>query len=231
MYGIILIIIIFIIIIIGDNLEKYNNYTDNNKIYRLADMVKSAYWRSKKTGYTYHLINFKDSIATEYMKLTKRENDVDVLNSIINRRTTCYHLKFKKYIIWHLRTGDVIDNTNRTVKDFLNKELEYHNGIVYVKPIKYYKGIIDNLYNSVSNKKILLITGFHKNMNNTKSLKYIDSVVKYFKKLGYHIKTRINNNPDDDFIIMCNSNHFIRSAGGFSNLIGSIISNRGGDVH
>ena len=48
-------------------------------------------------------------------------------------------------------------------------------------------------------------------------------------KIDYEFKN--NNNPDIDFIYMCNSKIFIKSGGGFSNIIGKIVKYRGGIVY
>ena len=215
---------LFLLITIGfNNKKKIENFVNNEKRYRLADMIRFKNQReNKKWGYEYHLKNFPDSIATEYMKKTKKNNNLKLINKIIKKKQNENHLKYKDYIILHLRTGDVIENkkynNNKSGNYFLKNKVNK-----YVYPLSYYKKVIEKLKKDTNNKNILLITGFHNNLNHNESYKYISGIEKYFIKNGFNIKKRINNDPDDDFIIMCNSKYFIKGGGGFSKLITEII--------
>ena len=40
-----------------------------------------------------------------------------------------------------------------------------------------------------------------------------------------------NDNPDDDFLFMCNSKTFIKSGGGFSRIISQIVKSNGGKIY
>ena len=60
---------------------------------------------------------------------------------------------------------------------------------------------------------------------------YVNSIETLFKNNNYKVKKRIDNNPDDDFIIMSISKYFVQSCGGFSKLIGQNVTKRGNHVY
>ena len=227
------------------------NFGNNTKIkYRLGDMVKSkdsrgVNFRNKPDGYKYHSEKFPNSIATEYMDKTTQPKNLDVLNEIIHKRTNKNHTKYKDYLVIHLRTGDVIDKTSHSVDDFLKYKLK-STTLNYVKTINYYKNIIEqikiynynkkmkHLYLGNTNQninKILIITGFHTDTNHDKSLQYIKKIISLFKSNNFSVENRINYDPDEDFLIMCNSNYFVPSGGGFSKLIKKILVNKGKTIY
>ena len=203
-------------------------FVDVERNYRLADMIKSKKFRTNELKKKYPII-FPNSIATEYMKRTDEDNDFNLLIDIINKRENDIHKKYYNYIIIHLRTGDVIDKTKYSVDDFLNKNINYANNSQYVYPLSYYKKILEKL-KKINSKKILLISGFHHKGSHSKSNEYIDRIKKFFEDNNYKVEKRINNDPDDDFIIMSNSKYFVKSGGGFSKIISQIVEKKGGNV-
>ena len=228
------------------------NFGNNTKIkYRLGDMVRlknslGENMRNKPDGYEYHSEKFPNSIATEYMSLTDKDYDLNVLNEIIRKRTNKNHTKYKDYLVIHLRTGDVIDNTSHSVDEFLKYKLK-PTRISYVQTRNYYKSIIEQIKNYNYNKKmkslysgntlnqninkVLIITGFHKDGNHDKSLQYIKKIISLFKSNNFSVENRINYDSDEDFLIMCNSNYFVPSGGGFSRLIKKILVNKGKTIY
>ena len=74
-------------------------------------------------------------------------------------------------------------------------------------PLSYYTKILEKLEKN-NIKNILLISGFHHKANHLKSIEYIDRIKRFFEDNNYKVEKRINNDPDDDFIIMCNSKYF-----------------------
>lgn len=200
--------------------------------YRLGDMIKYKNHRyNKDLGFNYHKNKFPNSIATEYMLTTNKMSDYPVLLKIISKRN--YPRQYTNYLVIHLRLGDVIDNSTHSVDDFLFKTINLYqtngNSVNYVKPIKYYQQII-NKSKTLGISKVILITGFHQGTNHTKSLKYISHVKKLFESKGFECQTRINLDPDEDFLIMCNAKYFVPSGGGFSDVITNIVKLKGGIV-
>jgi hypothetical protein len=193
--------------------------------YRLGDMIKSNTLRSKLKGECCHKIFFKDSIATEYMSKTSKEEELDILSEIIRKKSSQKLLPNRDELIIHLRIGDVIDKVNISVDDFV-KDYQQKRGkgvpnIQYVKPYIYYDNIIKKLPKNINN--VVLIGGYHRTGNHSKSIDYVNKIKLFFENRGFNVNTRINNDPDEDFIYMSNSYHFVQSGGGFSNIINKIL--------
>jgi len=209
--------------------------------YRLGDMVKHQDFRYRGDGRLWHKIHHPKSIATKYMKIiktlpkSKQNNNIEVLQKIINEQ------KYKKYhnhntnIVIHIRTGDVIDKQKYSVDQFLSKKRPYIvEGKVrpqhYVKPLSYYKSLLEKIDQLGLDKNIILVTGFHREDDHSKSLQYIDKIQKFFEKNGYLVTTRINHDPDEDFVFISTSKYYIPSGGGFSRLLISMVVSLGGMV-
>ena len=203
--------------------------THNWEMYRLGDMFKTERLRSMMDGYQRHIENFPDSIAVEYMN--KLGENYQLLLQIVNERTNKHPelIPNNHTLVIHLRTGDVIDLSNHTVDEFLKfKNLTNHH---YTRPLSFY----DNMFNDIKTQNItfdhvMVITGFHRNIDHKKSISYIDYIIKHIERMGYNVTLRINQNPDDDFITMCNSKYFIISGGGFSRMTANIVRLKGGKV-
>ena len=223
------IILIFIILIANYYYKTYEGFDVER--YRLGDMVRIKNGRNsrynKKIGFNYHLKNYPNSIATEYMLKTKKNNDYNTLLDIINKRQPKFYPD--DTLIIHLRIGDVIDNVDESVDEILSNYTPYHNMGNYVRPIKYYTNLIDTI-NSYKIKKILLIGGFHTKGNHDKSLQYVNHIKQHFENNGFKCTTRINHNADEDFLIMCNSKYFVPSGGGFSSIIKQMVKLKGGNI-
>lgn len=210
--------------------------TYNNKehfLYRLGDMVRAddILWsrRNTKIGYTMYKKKYPDSIATKYMDRTTEVNNYSVLLQIVNEYTpkvTCDNC-----LIIHLRIGDVIDSSDYSVSDHLKGPTPYkkNSNIIYTKPLSYYITAI-KIAKKKKIRNIILIGGYHKNTNHTKSELYVDTIEKLFRNNNFICKKRINQDPDDDFVIMCNAKYFLPSGGGFSILISNIVRLKGGTV-
>ena len=200
--------------------------------YRLGDMFRSK--KHARLDGVYHITNFPNSIATQYLlasNATDFGNYSILLNIVQNRSLSMdfmkdYNISFNDTIIVHLRTGDVIDhrtdlNVNEILMDNTNK---------YYRPMIYYINIFEKL-KKYHLDKVLFITGYHYGHNHTKSKIYTMKIIKLFELNGYKdIKLRVNQNPDQDFLIMCNSKYFVKSGGGFSKMIADIVQMKGGKV-
>lgn len=93
---------------------------------------------------------------------------------------------------------------------------------------------MEHLYLGNTNQninKILIITGFHTDTNHDKSLQYIKKIISLFKSNNFSVENRINYDPDEDFLIMSNSNYFVPSGGGFSKVIKKILVNKGKTIY
>jgi len=219
---------------------------DADASYRLSDIVRSEKVRNQRTIQDssltmtqYYIKHYPNSIATKYMKMIKtlpksqHFRNIGILGKIIGEQ------KYKKYhnhntnIVVHIRTGDVIDNSKHSVDQLLSKERKFGSGNwrqVYVKPLSYYKSLLKKIDKLGLDKNIILVTGFHKEDDHSKSLQYIDKIQKFFEKNGYLVTTRINRDPDEDFVFISTSKYYIPSGGGFSRLLSSMVVSLGGMV-
>jgi len=207
--------------------ENCDLYSDN-KMYRIGDMV-STYSRFLDSGEKYHLKTFPNSIASEYMKKTKKFKKYNILADIVKERSNnTDDLPNDKDLIVHLRVGDVVeDNSNNLSQILTNYSYNFlHN---YTCPIR---NIQDKINKSKENfDKIILVAGSHKDILSPISCKYIDVVKKYFENNGHIVELRLGKNPDDDFIFMSNAKYFIPScSGNYTFLVKKIVKILGGKV-
>lgn len=220
---IILLTYLFILLLIKkESLVNNNNWSQ----YRLGDIFK--YWNNLKyQKYNFEYINsikhkYKNSIGDLYLKRNKsRKKNYELIKNIVNEKSKNYkNLPKSNEVILHLRIGD-------SIKDFKNGRFIYNKN--YATRLEY----IDKIIPFLKNKKIILIYGSH----NTESQNKINLNQIYIKKLKDKLKKnkiifedKFTGNPDDDFIYMCNSKTFIKSGGGFSQLISQIVKRKGGKV-
>jgi len=229
--------------IINKNKKMNNNLFINKsaKGYRLADIYKDREFRNDKQIIKNYQDNFSNSIAFKYMKSIKKKKikDFDLLIKLIDehRIQNIINIPRKDQLVVHLRTGDVIDDTNESSNSFLTNNVIFDNKVfnnhIYVKPLQYYKNILPDLRN-YDIHDIVFVTGFHTNMNglqnNDKSIKYVSSIMEFFKNRGFEVSLRMNRDPDDDLVFMSNSSYFLGGGGGFSDLIKKIVSHKGGNL-
>lgn len=194
--------------------------------YRLGDMVKGKEFRDSSDGREYHYKYFPDSIATEYMKKTDEDNRYDILIDIVKRRTNAQNTPPSDMLLIHLRLGDVMDRTPYMAKEFLERTI-YYQGWNYVKPLTYYQDIVAKIKDKGINS-ITLIGGFHHPLKSKNtSLEYVRLLGEYFESQGFKVTQRLDYDADDDFIYMCNASFFTPGGGGFSNIIKTIVLQRG----
>lgn len=222
-YKILLIfLIIFIILSLKyiKNKEKFlNNNQEWNK-YRLSDIVK--YWNDiRYENNKYDYINsikskYKNSIGDIYLKKNtkKKKNNYSLLKNILDEKSKFTRLPDKNDIILHLRIGD-------SLKDYINGNFIYNKN--YATRIEK----IEKLHHLISNKRVIIIYGQHQDYSNMKLKKindiYLEKIRDIFRKNNINFKERLSGNPDEDFIYMSNAKIFIKSGGGYSNLISKMV--------
>jgi hypothetical protein len=217
------------------NNKKQYKISENTKFkYRLSDMFHSYERNVEKVGYKYHKKNYPNSIAVEYMDKTQKGSQYDILLDIVNNRlqqNIKKYNKYKKYIIIHIRTGDIIEKSKCNINNLLYNT-SVCNYSKYIKPLSYYKNKINLLKSSCKKFKILIISGFHlgNSINNIKSIQYLKQIANKLKDDNIKIKLRINKDADEDFLIMCNSKYYIPSGGGFSSLISNMVQRKNGTI-
>ena len=182
--------------------------------YRLGDMVRSKEMRDMECGKKLHYKLYPDSLASQYMREANKSNDFNLLINIVKKHPL--DLKPEKdEVAVHLRVGDIIDDSEYTVKELLEKRRPFSNGNFYVKPLSFYEKHLTQ----IQAKKIVIVAGGCKAQDFTKSKVYIEKIKTLFEESGFNVRTRLGYSPDDDFVYMCRSNLFIQSGGGFSWLV------------
>ena len=89
---------------------------------------------------------------------------------------------------------------------------------------------IEKIIPFFKNKKVNIFYGSHYNLKKDISEKYLNEIRSLLNKNDIKFIENNSGNPDSDLLNMCNSNIFIQSGGGFSNIIAKYIRSRGGKV-
>ena len=221
-------------------------------MYRLGDMFKNSKQRKRRDGWRLHRRRFNSSIAVEYMRRivnplngTEGNSNFSMMIQIVNERiernkTLQSMLPDNKTLVVHLRTGDVIDIAGSPleplpnhipVETYLNLNVAKPNGIAYTRGLPFYSKIWDEIQSKgIQIDRILVITGWHFEIAHYRSIAYINEVIKYLEQMVDRVDIRVNENPDEDFIIMSRSKYFVQSGGGFSRILGKMIHLSGGTV-
>ena len=208
-------IIIFIIILLF-SLSDYLHY-------RLGDVIGyENYNKSKLTRFWYKFY-YKNSIATEYLSKTEKIYDFDILHQIVkNRSSKLKNIPGDEDLVIHLRIGDVIEKEYTGSIDDLLEGKSYYCYLISYKDIENaLKKLKDKKLNI---KKIIIVGGYHIHGNHDRSNTYINKIKDFLRNKNYNVVKRINTDePDEDFLWLANSKNFLRSGGGFSNLVNKMV--------
>lgn len=210
---------------IVDDLEIDSDCSLTNKMYsqyRLGDMVTIKDLQDKPNGKGYHLKHFPNSIASEYMKTTNEIGRFDILADIVRKKYNPVSANSDTIVI-HLRIGDVINESSKSVEEILtyptkNDLNKYYNDY-YTPTINY---IHDQILQLSSITNAILVSGSHMPVNETKSCKYIFTVKEYLEMKNYSVSTRLGSDPDEDFVLMCKCENLISSRGNFAYVINQV---------
>jgi calcineurin-like phosphoesterase family protein len=77
-------------------------------------------------------------------------------------------------------------------------------------------------------KKVAFVAGAHLDQNKEASSKMLYDTMQVFR--NYDTQLLLTHDPDKDFYYMCHSKYFMKSGGGFSNLIEAYVRENGGIV-
>ena len=227
-YVIVLILVILIIILLRNlQREEFVNNSNFWNGYRLAD-IYACWTHPKYDKYTHEYYNsipeiYPNSIGSEYVlrnKPMKKPNFL-LLNKIIEEKShKLIDRPNENDIILHLRIGDAIIDYNKNTDKF------YYNRHYPTK----FENIVKNI-DSFKNKRVVIMYGNHLNDINIKPTEiYLNKIRDLFKKNNINFIENNSGNPDKDFLYMTNSKTFIKSGGGYSNLIASIVHYRNNNV-
>lgn len=222
--------------------------------YRLGDYIRRAGGFEKSTYvgrhnyFFYGLSRPRNSIVRQYGSKTREAENVQVLSEIVR---TYDAPRSTDTLTVHLRLGDVIDNHERSVDDFMNGNYQVNEELWdsmngrrwrgssctaqrcetegYVKPLDYFKTLLLKVPSTV--RRVILISGSHvETKNPQKSTEYLQRLQRFFEQNGFEVEVRWNNPPDEDFVLMSNANYFVPTGGGFSELIVRVVQKFGGTV-
>ena len=211
-------ILIILIILKSLSKENFNIYNSNKwKNYRLGDVLKGFIRKDNNFDYiNYIKRKFKNSLANLFIKKTGGNKNDKIMYDIIS--TNSKNIKNIHTSI-HLRLGDVIvDGDKPELLPSIYKDKKMFN-----YPLSTYIKIAHTLKTVYFINKIHLFGGCHRNKNINESIKFIQNIRNIFKIYGIKTILHLGNNPDDDFVKMCNSKIFIKAGGGYSRLIANYV--------
>lgn len=195
---------------------------------------------------------FPGTIIHEYYQRTSEPSNYKILSAVIDDLRSIRKIEIPRSdcCVIHLRTGDVINNSEFTVEEFLSKKRYYvydhqQESYIkkpwnqYVKTKKYYERVAKKL-KKLKIRQILFLCNFnfqpfifsktrknrHSN-DNYKSIEYVQSVYDLFAKESFDVVKHEGHDVDHDFIYMCNSSFFVPSGGGFSMIIERMVKLKG----
>jgi hypothetical protein len=205
--------------------------------------VKSKHAKETETLSEYIFRLFPNSIATQYLKRTKRVNDIPVLSNIVDGYVTSHNIDIpaEDVMVMHLRVGDVIDGTDVPLDDFMNTRVNSYYALFKVHP----EGGVSPVYvrclasfdralkktKELGLNKITLVYGFHINYSTKKSRMYIAGLVDHAQSQGFEVEVMTHADADVSFAYACKAKHFIPGGGGFSKLISKVVRHKGSDVY
>ena len=225
------------------------NQETNWEKYRLSDFFHHPEGKKRYE-------KFPNTIIYEYYKKTSEQSNYKILCDVIDRVQSIRKIEIPKNdrCVVHLRTGDIIDNSEFTVDEFLSEKRYYqynhdegdyikNEWNNYVKPMSYYATVAKKLknikVNDVSFSYNLNFNPFatskrrkiYQRSNSTeKSSEYAQRIKDFFLEKSFNIVKYECKDIDYDFIYMCNSCFFVPSGGGLSKTVSKIVKLKGKTV-
>ena len=229
-YILLILLILLLLLFLKNRKETFLINEEKWLDYRLGDII-TGYFREKKQFYYLKKIdkNLPNSIGSVYIKKTNnleknlQYNNFNILKDIINKKKHLIDLPKKDDLVIHLRIGDIIRGSKNNIK--------FKNNFWYGTDISKLDNTLNEIKKNIKFNKVYLVYGSHdKDISLHLNNKYLDNVKKILKKNNI-IPILRNTNPDDDFIFMSQSKYFVRSGGGFSNIISELVKKNKGIVY
>ena len=180
-----------------DYIDNCNNLCNGKEwaCYRLSDTVR---FKNHNINNKQIHVKWPNSIIDLFMNATNIKYDARKFGL----KRICFIIDnyfpiqiLEPYIAIHLRVGDRLG--------------------IWSNPLSFYDDLDISKF---SCKNVILFSGHHRG-NHAESLIYIKKVYKILENKGLNVVLRCGNNPDDDFVLMVKSTHFIKSGGGYSQTI------------
>ena len=132
--------------------DKKNYNPDDWVMYRLGDMVASKYHlgpgteqRDDDEGEALHLRDYPNTIASHYMRMTRKGFDYEILDKIV-KAYPLNQIPKKDELVVHLRIGDVLEYDEHSVDEFLANYIPSPFGKgVYAQPLQHYENHLKNI--------------------------------------------------------------------------------------
>jgi hypothetical protein len=198
--------------------------------------------RAKETleDYIYRL--FPNSIASQYLQKTKCTNRINLLSGIVDQYAATHKLKTPAddVMVMHFRVGDVIDQTEVPVDEFLNRRINSYYALFKKHPDGWppvYVRCLASLDKALMKTKelgfhkISFVYGFHIKDSIKKSKQYLAGLMHYAQLEGFKVEMITHADADVSFAYACNAKHFIPGGGGFSKLMSKVVKHKGNSVY
>ena len=226
-----------------------SNQTPNWGQYRLSDFFHF------EEGERRHE-EFPNTIIYEYYKRTSEQSDYKTLCEVMDHVQSIRRIappETDRCVI-HLRTGDVIDNSEFTVDQLLEEQRYYQYDHdkedyirkpynAYVKPMSYYEKVARELQRldikAVSFSFKLDFNPFpigtrrkiyQRSESTEKSSEYVQRIKGFFLENSFDIINYEGRDIDYDFVYMCNSSFFVPGGGGLSRTVSKVVELKGKTV-
>lgn len=190
--------------------------------YRLGDLVSGyidrGHIQNPERNPSSHFFceNWPDSIGCEYvLSLNSTKNTkLVVFKHIIEKRNQNATFLKNDVVVVHLRLGDVLD-----LPYYRYKRVSI--GRMYVRPLTYYLNL--KIPKSVKYAYIVTNVSYRTYGKPVKSYEYFKNVTDILQARGLKVSCRHGKTPDEDFLFMTRAFYFVKSGGGFSNLVSHIV--------
>tara|TARA_B110000008_G_scaffold279437_1_gene326488 strand:+ start:783 stop:1475 length:693 start_codon:yes stop_codon:yes gene_type:complete len=200
--------------------KKMVQMIEPTKNYRLSDLVNGYIDRHHNKyrdspSSSFFCESWPSSIGCEYQRMRKGvDMNISLLKSIIDRRNHNKSFLQNDTLVVHLRLGDVLD---------LPYYRDSHRKIakLYVKPLVYYRRF--NIPSNVRNAYIVTNESYRAYSYPQRSVYYLSNVTNILKQRGLHVRQYKGKSADEDLLFMARSIFFVKSGGGFSNLVSHMI--------
>jgi len=206
--------------------------------YRLGDFVRHTEQRWLR-GFSYHLVTWPHSLASMYIRATRKECQYPVLMDCIHLKYAVAKSKLQhaSMMVLHLRLGDVLDSKPRQhvpVTEFLSRWVkDPSTGGFYVPPLSAYLDL--NIPAGVQRLVLMGNPHYRVGSNNPKSVAYASAIAERLKKLhpevdiSFRFSEPTHNKVDeaeqadsDLFFVESQAATFVPTGGGFSGLLAEV---------
>ena len=193
-----------------------------NKFYRFSDLFsrKGMRWESDRKTILQN-VEFEDTILRKYLEQKKHEEDYVTLKKIVADHTKLnnYKIPTEKELVIHLRLGDTF---TKEFFEFWKENIIKKSNSIFKKDSIIYSDQID---------KVTIVTALHFGANEliqsffytdesyAKNIDFLKSFEQKVNDCGFELNLISNENVDVDLGYMAKSNHFVKSVGGFANLV------------